>query len=290
MTAKEQFLPKQKRYHPISLPDDFSDEEMARDWTLSEEDKQEIAKYRNSFRLFVATQLCAIRLYGRFLSEVHDLSPRIVNYLNTQLSLPPSMTVEVPSRKATMTAHRKNIADYLGFETFDSAAQQELQIWLELKASQGVLPMFEQAEKYLLTRRILLPGPSVLERLIIHICALVHTQIFASIYQQLKPDLREAIDYLLTVSQGEQRSYFSQLKAYPPAATMTSLKAYLARYQAVVETGIDDFETQVLEPAFIDYLFRLTKRYSATDLKRFNEHKRYAMMICFLLETRKVLL
>ena len=94
---------------------------------------------------------------------------------------------------------------------------------------------------------------------------------------------------MLTISQGEQRSYFSQLKAYPPAATITSLKAYLARYQAVVETGIDDFETQVLEPAFIDYLFKLAKRYSATDLKRFNEQKRYAMMICFLLETRMVL-
>jgi TnpA family transposase len=292
MTAKEQFLPNQKRYHPICLPDDFSDEEMARDWTLSETDKQEIAKYRTNFRLFVAIQLCAIRLYGRFLSDVHDLSPRIINYLNTQLSLPPLMTVKVPSRKATYTAHRQNICDYLGFQKFDSGAQQDLQIWLELKASQGFLPdeLFEQAEKYLLNRRILLPGPSVLERLIIHICALVHTQIFSSIDRQLKPDLRQAIDHLLTISPGEQRSYFSQLKAYPPAATITSLKTYLARYQAVVETGIDAFETQVLEPAFIDYLFKLAKRYSATDLKRFNEQKRYAMMSCFLLETRKVLI
>lgn len=292
MTAKEQFLPNQKRYHPISLPSDFSDEEMARDWTLSQEDKQEITKYQNRFRLFVAIQLCAIRLHGRFLSNVHELSPRIHNYLNTQLSLPPSMTVEVPSRKATFTVHRANIALYLGFQKFDSATQQELQTWLELKASQSVLPneLFQQAENYLLTRRILLPGPSVLERLIIHVCSRVHTQIFSAIDQQLTPDLRQAIDHLLTVEPGEQRSYFSQLKAYPPAATITSLKAYLARYQAVLETGIDGFQTIVLEPAFIDYLFKLAKRYSANDLKRFNEHKRYAMMIGFLLETRKVLL
>ena len=173
-------------------------------------DKLEIAKSQNRFRLFVAIQLCTIRMYGRFLDNVHDLSPRIHNYLNTQLSLPPSMTVEVPSRKATYTAHRANIADYLGFQTFDSTVQHELQVWLERGANQGKLPneLFEKAEKYLLTRRILLPGPSVLERLILHICALVHTQIFSSIYQQLKPDLREAIDHLLTVSQGEQRSYF----------------------------------------------------------------------------------
>ena len=46
----------------------------------------------------------------------------------------------------------------------------------------------------------------------------------------------------------------------------------------------------MLTPAFLDYWFKLAKRYSATDLKRFADHKRYALMVCFLLETRKVLL
>ena len=34
MTAQEQFLSKRKRYQPIALPQHFSDEEMARDWTI----------------------------------------------------------------------------------------------------------------------------------------------------------------------------------------------------------------------------------------------------------------
>ena len=54
MPAKEQFLSQRQRYRPISLPQDFSDEEMARDWTLSESDRQEIGKYRKRFRLFIA--------------------------------------------------------------------------------------------------------------------------------------------------------------------------------------------------------------------------------------------
>jgi hypothetical protein len=37
-------------------------------------------------------------------------------------------------------------------------------------------------------------------------------------------------------------------------------------------------------------LFKLARRYNTRDLKRFNETKRYALMICFLLETRKALL
>ena len=287
MTAKEQFLPKRKRYQPISLPSDFSDEEMVRDWTLSDEDKQSIGKYRKNSRLYIAIQLCAVRMYGRFLNQVNDLSSRIVSYLTSQLDLPPSLTVEVPLREATYLEHRNNVLTYLGFQRFDDAVESQLSTWLIEQTIPGKLPdeLFEHAENYLLANRTLLPGPSVLERLIIHVCSRAYTQIFSSIYQQLKPDLRGAIDHLLTVPQGEQRSYFSRLKAYPPAATISSMKAYLTRYQAVVETGIDDFQTTVLQPAFIDYLFKLALRYSATDLKRFNEQKRYAMMICFLIES-----
>jgi len=45
-----------------------------------------------------------------------------------------------------------------------------------------------------------------------------------------------------------------------------------------------------MTPTFLEYLFKLTKRYSAADLKRFADHKRYTLMLGFLLETRKVLL
>ena len=292
MPAKEQFLSQRQRYRPISLPQDFSDEEMARDWTLSESDRQEIGKYRKIFRLFIAIQLCAVRLYGRFLNEAHDLSPRIVNYLNGQLDLPPSLTIQVPDRKATYTEQRRNILNYLGFHGFDDAVQGQLQIWLEEQARQGILPdeLFRRAEDYLFASRSLLPGPSVLERLIIHVCAEVHAQIFESVCQRLSPELRQAIDQLLTVPEGEQRSYFYQLKEYPPSATISSLRAYLKRYRTVAETGIDEFEARMLDPAFLDYLFKLARRYSTTDLKRFNENKRYALMICFLLETGKMLL
>jgi hypothetical protein len=61
------------------------------DWTLSENDKSEVGKYHTGFRLFVAIQLCSVRLYGRFLNDIHDLSPRIVSYLNGQLDLPSSL-------------------------------------------------------------------------------------------------------------------------------------------------------------------------------------------------------
>ncbi|WP_205650836.1 Tn3 family transposase [Alteromonas macleodii] len=64
----------------------------------------------------------------------------------------------------------------------------------------------------------------------------------------------------------------------------------MERYDNLVSTGINEFEEKVIDTAFLNYLYRLTKRYSAKDMKRFKDHKRYALMVCFLLESRKILL
>lgn len=37
---RERFLTQQQRYRPVTLLKDFSDEEMVKDWTLSELDKR----------------------------------------------------------------------------------------------------------------------------------------------------------------------------------------------------------------------------------------------------------
>ncbi len=290
--TEEKMLPKRKRYRSISLSQEFSDEEMARDWTLSEQDKEELGKYRKGSRLFVSAQLCAVRLYGRFVSDVNELSPRIVNYLNRQLSLSPSLTIQEPERDATYTEYRKNILHYLGFRKFDAHAQTTLQEWLKQQALQSNAPeeLFQQAEKYLLSEYFVLPGTSVLERLIVGACSTAHEQIFEVLNRQLSPGIKEAIDNLLTVPVGEQRSAFFQLKEYPPHARVSSLKDYLQRYRMLVSTGIDDVKGYSVDPAFISYLYRLTRSYSAKDIKRFKDHKRYSLMVCFLLETRKVLL
>ncbi|WP_222941660.1 DUF4158 domain-containing protein [Xenorhabdus sp. TS4] len=290
--ANEKFLTQRQRYRPVTLPQDFSDEEMVRDWTLSAADKKEINRYRTNYRLFITIQLCAVRRYGRFLTEVNNLSPRIVGYLNNQLNLPPSLNITAPDREATFSEQRKHILAYLGFSKYDETAQTSLTIWLSRQAEQGHLPdeLFLSAEAYLLNAKVMLPGPSILERLIISVCSNVHEKLFESLYKQLSGGIRLAIDEMLMASQGEQRSLFYLLKEFPPSATITSIQHYLERYLSLDRIGIDTLGSRMVDPAFMDYLYKLALRYDARDIRRFKENKRYALMLCFLLETGKVLL
>lgn len=154
--------------------------------------------------------------------------------------------------------------------------QAQLQGWLQQRADQGELPagLFHKAEEYLLSNRVVLPGPSTIERLVVHVCSEAHGRLFESIYNQLSPEIRQSVDQLLTVSEGDQRSYFQKLKEYPPSGKISSIQDYLKRYRTLTETGIEEFEAQTVDPAFLDFLFKQAKRYSAKDLKRFKKHKK----------------
>lgn len=281
-----------KRYQPTKLLHNFSDEEMIRDWTLSHADKQEVCRYQTNSRLFIAIQFCAVRIYGRFLVKVNELSPRIVNYLSSQMELPPALTIRIPKREATFSEQRKNILAYLGFSKYDNQIQSRLQSWLIKQVEQGYLPddLYLRTEQYLLNAKVILPGASVIERLIISVCAEVHERLFELLYKQLSPQIKSAIDDMLDVAPEKQRSMFYLLKEYPPSATITSIKDYLGRYRVLAQTNIDAIEFQIVNPAFMDYLYKLAQQYSVKDIKRFREHKRYSLVLCFLLEAHKILL
>ena len=53
-----------------------------------------------------------------------------------------------------------------------------------------------------------------------------------STYLQLTHELKQAIDTLLTIQEKQRRSYFNQLKEYPPSAKISALKSYLERYKS----------------------------------------------------------
>lgn len=53
----------------IQLHQQISQEEIAKYWTLSDNDKRELMQYRRNYKLFIGIQLCAVRLYGRFFTK-----------------------------------------------------------------------------------------------------------------------------------------------------------------------------------------------------------------------------
>jgi hypothetical protein len=211
--APAKILTGRQRSRALTLPEDLSEEELARDWTLSETDKVQVRRCRGEAnRRRFALQLCALRRYGRLVDDYKTVPVRIVNHLSRQLDLPPILVLDPPERAATETEQQQRIREYLGYRSFDERARADLEDHLRAQVAQGLLPceLFQSAENILRFWKTVLPAPATLERLVASVAASGREEILERIAMRLTPPLQEAIDRALEVPAEEaQCIYFN---------------------------------------------------------------------------------
>ena len=193
--------PRQRR-QPVELPQEPTDEELARDWALSAEDREEARRCRGDpSRLRFAVQLCVVRRHGRFLEGYAGVPARILNFLSRQLELPPVLALEASPREGTQQEHQRRIREYLRLQTFDLPIQERLERWVWGRAAEGLsaAEIFPQAEETLRLWRVLLPARSTLERLVASQTARAQEDIFQRLSARLSPECRADLDGLLEV-------------------------------------------------------------------------------------------
>jgi hypothetical protein len=275
------------------LPADPTEEELARDWTLSPADKLLVLHCRGeAHRLSCALQLCALRTYGRFVKAYETVPVRILNHLGRQLGLAPVLFLAPPHREATDLDHERRIREYLGFLSFDPAAQEELERWLLVGATEGLdaAERLRRAEEALHTWKVILPAPSTLQRLVASVSARAQQQLFEHIAGCLTPQIRQEIDALLQVPEGAQRSLFCRVQEYPPAASAVAITTRIEHYGFLRSLGIGHLDLSAVPAAQVRSLAQLAARYDVWALKRFAPAKRSALVTCFLVEIQKTLL
>jgi Domain of unknown function (DUF4158) len=150
----------------VLLAVDPSEEELARDFSLSEADKVEVRQCRgDDNRRRFALQLCVVRKHGRFLGSYRQVPVKILTHISRQLELSPVLFVPDIERGATESDYQERIRRYLGYRAFDQHVQDELIQWLEIRATEGIIPsdLLQQTESLLRSWQVVLPASSTLE-------------------------------------------------------------------------------------------------------------------------------
>ena len=203
------------------FPGDPSDEELARDWTLSPDDLDEIQRCRgDENRHRFAVQLCALRSLGRFVTKYEEVPVRIVNHVGAQLDRPAVLFLDPPRRAATDSEHTQRIREHLGFEPFSDDASTRL------------------AADTLHRWRVERPADSTLRRVIGSVSRTAEESAWVEIHDRVPPSLRDAMDKLLEVPAGARHSTLFGLKRYPPEPNPTSILAYLEKIELVQSLGL----------------------------------------------------
>src|SRR5215472_688699 len=268
----------------VPLPEDLGEEELARDWTLSEADRAQVLRCRgDDNRRRFAVQLFVLRRYGRFLDDFAGVPVRILNHIGRQLGLAPVLSLARSEREATEIEYEQRLRDYLGYRSFDAAARANLEEHLRSQLAQSMLPegLRQEAEDVLRFWRVIPPASSTLHRLVASVAATGGQEIFDRIAARLSERERQALDQLLQVSEDDHRSPLAQFREYPPEANGESILVWIERHRLLRAPGLQEIRLDGFHPHLLSHLHQLARKYDAQALKRFVSAMRYVLLSCF---------
>ena len=290
----ELILTPRQRRNPILLPEDPSDEDLARDWSLSAADMREVVKCRgDDNRCRFAIHLCVLPKYGRFLIGHDVVRGRILAHIQQRIGITdPKAFLMASDRDATETEYQERIRVYLGWRPFDAGAIEGLDRWLSSQADEDWIPLalYRRAEQELRRLRVVLPAPSTLERIIAGFVARVEVHAFERIESLLPHGMGEVLDELLAIPEGETSSGLARLKEGPKNPNTKGLNSCLTRYRTLVDVGVHRVDLVGVPASMVAHLAKMADRYDVWSLKRFATAKRHALVACYLAEALKSVL
>lgn len=274
------------------LPVDPTDEDLTRNWQLSEADRRAALRCRGEAqRRRFALQLRTLAIYGRFLRPQAEVPIRILNYLGGQLGAEPVVVADPRPRDDTELEHQQRIREQLGYRLFDAEIQENLERWVYDRAIEGNLPqdLFPRVEDELRVRhRVVLPAPITLERLVVSVCAKAREEIFERVDRALSPSMQTQLDALL--GDHGHRSRFFRFKGEPPEAKPEVINTFVEQWQKLEALEVRTIDLGFLTAEMVAHLAVLADRYDVDKLRRFAAAKRRALMACYLVERHRRLL
>lgn len=168
MPTREVLSPAQ-RASLLTIPADFSERELARYYTLTEEDLAVIQRRRRpENKLGFAIQLGHLRFPGWPWDPALPLPATIVAYIAQQLDLDPAHLQAYAMRDPTRREHLAEIGRVFGFRPFSLGRYRELARWLlptALATDVGAVLVGALIDELRL-RQIIIPALSTLEGLV----------------------------------------------------------------------------------------------------------------------------
>ena len=262
--------------------------ELERCFFLDDEDLRLVGRRRGDHnRVGFGLQLGTVRYLGLFLADPTDVPTPVVDYVAEQVgAADPSCVKRYLARRTTRFEHAAEIADAFGYRDFDTAVE-ELGAWIDDRAwttGDGPTALQAGAIAWLRERRILLPGPSTLRRLVGHTRDAATQRLWDALSGRLTAGQAAALESLLTVPDGARVSALERLRQGPTAASGKAMVAALDRIDEVSGLGVDPGTVAVVPARRVTELARWGMSGKAPALRRHPSSRRLATLLATVVQ------
>lgn len=269
------------QYHGEPSPD-----QLARYFHLDDADLALLRQRRGEpSRFGYALQLCTVRFLGTFLHDPGDVPANAQQYVAHQLGLaePPTLTAYRTER--VHWRHVEDIRHRYGYREFTHPVEYFRHVrWLYSRAwlsAERPSLLFDLATARLVERKVLLPGVTVLERLVARVQDRTARRLWRLLAAAPTPLQRASLDRLVTVPVGSRQSPLDRLRQGPHRISAPTVVGALHRLQEIRALGVGDIGLERFPPSRIDTLARYAAKTPAAMLARMPDERRIATLLAF---------
>ena len=235
-------------------------------------------------RLGFALQLGTVRFLGTFLENPVDVPAGVVQYLASQLRVEAGCLSGYGDGKARWE-HAARIREHYGYREFaEPAAYLRLTRWLYTRAwvaSQSPSVLFDLATAWLVERKILLPGVTVLARLVAKVRERASARLWGRLNDMLSDEQRDQLVRLVYAEVPGQQTPLDRLRRAPTRSNAMGISGALARVREIRGLGVHHLDLSAIPQGRVVALARFANCARAAVIERMPDDRRAATLVAF---------
>jgi TnpA family transposase len=260
--------------------------QLERYFHLNDKDRGLIARCRGDHtRLGFAVQLGTVRFLGTFLTDPSEVPQGMVAYLAKQLGLADTEGLKRYAAGEMRRDHVTEIRRGYGYRDFHEGSEPAaLSRWLANRAWVGAerpSVLFDLATARLVERKVLLPGVSVLARLVAQVRDLAASRLWRTLARSLKPQQATSLETLLVADETTRQSPLERLRRAPTRVSIAGLVEALERLREIRDLGVGSIKLSAVPPVRVHALARYAAAARAQAIARMSPPRRQATLLAF---------